>query len=572
MTTKLAVPPAPPTELVVATTIPETWQAAFIHMTDRFMKVIGKQAGLIKDLTTGLEDARGLIAAGDRQRADMLAKLDGLQAALDVHDKAVKALAETTAPRGTVDEVAVRLDSFSSTLDAHGKTISELLTAGEAAQERITAVEAAATAIDQRVTADGEAIATIRDGWTAVEDAASATARRISDLDATVVDLFTGVGERFDRAGAEIGQAIEAVASNLEVVRVFSEQVEDRANKRLDALDPRLVEIADVLTATGERLAVLDQHGKDLAAVGERVAAAGARIEALSEGVDAAGKAVEIVAAGLDQEGKARAAAVAAVARSVDELSEIASGEDGALSDRINAVATRVETVESGAKLVDEAVGIINGTVKLIDDAVAAVRREVQANALAIDDDRARLGKVEDGVAAFIRITAEAGAEIKTFDVRLTQIESSATDACRRVTIALGEMPAAMMINKAGHLVRVSRSGDEVDLGCVAVDGKDAADIVSARVEKGRLVFTRSDRTEFGCELPIVEPAAPPPTPSPDIDPTALGYLSKDPNVRALQVDDMRKMRAAKKTYEKIAEKYQTSARHVVRLLKGDSA
>lgn len=510
MTTKLAVPPAPPPPVAVQPAVPQSWQEAFNYLTDRFMRVIGKQAADIKVLLTGLEDARGLIAAGDRARAELQTRLDQAVAALD----------------------GVR-DSFSSSLAAHEASITERL---NRFRDAVVARDERIDAIERQVKDDGAAIQTILTGCAKTEATISDVADRI---DATV----------------------EALSERVTVVVRRA----DGLDVQLDAIEPRLVAVADLLTATGERLDAEARGRAELAGAVERTDGA---ITTVSDRVAALGDTVDGLVTGIGDEVRARAAAVAAVARTVEELSETASQADAELDDKLTQLHGRAEAIERGVKLVDEAHGITAGRLRDLDDTVAAVRRETQAHALAIEDDRTRLGKVEDGVEGFVRITAAAGAEIATFDQRLTTISAEAADACRRVTIALGEMPAAMMINRAGHLVRVSRGGDEVDLGCVVTNAKDAADIVAARIEKGRLVFTRSDRTEFGCEMPVIEPPAA--TPVPAVDPTALGYLSKDPNVRAAQVEDMKAMRVAKKTYEKIGEKYGTSARHVVRLLKGD--
>ena len=571
MTLKLAVPPIAPAELVAASTMPETWQAAFIYLTDRFMKVIGRQAGDIKTLTTALEDARGVIAAGDRARADLLARFDEMSTRID-----------TVA--GSVDSVR---DSFSSSLAATAKTVSDQLT------ERVDAVSAVISSTGARLDSTDDALAalagrvktvddtvkTTGEAVTRIEDSAAATARRVGEIENTVEALGT-LADTLDGTITTTGERVDLVVKRADAFDV-----------RFDGLDPRLTEIADVLAQAGERLTAVEQHGTAIAAAGERLTAVeqhgetvAGKLDTLSALVEQEGRAraaavagaVETVAGKLDtlsavveQEGRARAAAVAAVARRVEEYAESASQADGDLDDKLvkltSATAKDVETILGRMEHYDGEIG------DRFDREAKARAAAVAEITHGIEEDRARLGKIEDGVEAFIRVTTAAGAEIKTFDVRLTRIEAEATDACRRVTIALGEMPAAMMINRAGHLVRVSRTGDEVDLGCVIADGKDAADIVSARIEKGRLVFTRSDRTEFGCELPIVEPPAPA-TPAPTVDPGALGYVSKDPNVRAAQIEIMHEMRAEKKTYQKIADKFGTSARQVVRLLKGDSA
>lgn len=498
MTTKLAVPPAPPA-LVVATTIPETWQDAFIHMTDRFMKVIGKQAATIKDLVAGLEDARGVIAAGDRARADLLAKLDGLQAAFDVHDKAVKAQAERI----------TNLDSFSSTVEAHGKTIAELLTVSEQATKVFKAIDDVTATTKERIDLLDESMTTTAERITSIEDRVEQVDAVVREQVASVDDRFVEVSDLVGKVGAQIGLDIAAISrtadEDRQAVRVLGEQVDQRI--------------------TG-------------------------------------------LAGDLDQETKARAAAIAAVASSVNDLSETASEQDAELATRVAGLDTRVAGQADGLAV---AVTRLDGF-RAVADTVEAVRREVQANALAIDDDRARMGKIEEAVEGFVRVTVAAGAEIKTFDVRLTDLAKQAADACHRVTIMSNQMPSAVMVDRNGHLQIVARSGEQIDLGKVigeTKDGKDAADVVAARVDGDRLIFTRSDRTEFGCSIAALVPPVPV-APKTDTDPTKLGYLSKDAKVRSAQVDDMKKMRADKKTYDEIAKKYQASARTVIRLIKGD--
>jgi hypothetical protein len=513
MTIKLAVPPAPPIDLVVATTVPETWQTAFIHMTDRFMRVIGKQAVTIRDLTTGLEDARSLIAAGDRARAELLAKFDGLQAAFDVHDKAVKAQGERIAElTATVNAVP---DSITAAVAPHQKTVAELVTSRDTCDHRVTAMTGEIVTLTQRV-----------------------------DNFRTLVDVVQGQGESIDRARTVLDEYGRRIDGAVEVLAGHGVTL----GEHFDALD----DLRSVVAAGDAAAAVQVERVDDL----------GTLAQSLRSDLQATVHA-------LDAETAARAAAVAAVAQSVDDLSETASEQDGELAVRLAAVDQHFAAAAGKLESAVERVGAV-------ENRVIELQRIAMEHVENIETDGVRIERVEETVSGFVakvKAIADEIAAVKTGAASIEETANTTADMLRRVNVMLGEMPSAMMVDQDGELVRFSRSGDVTKLGKVVAHGRDgtnAADIVAVKLDGDRIVFTRSDRTEFGCSIAaLIQPAPATTPPAPEIDATLLGYLSKDPATRDVQIRDMVAMRAAKKSYKLIAEKYKISERQVVRLIKG---
>lgn len=507
---KLAVQPAAPAPAerpFVAT----NWVDAVADLSDRMLRVVGHQQSIIAKLTAELADARGVAAAAGRAHAELTTRIDDL---VNLVEKL------TTATDGQAEKVAnidAGLKLVDEAVGAHSQDITKLSKRIDDTVERVGAVEAVANGHAQSLTDQREALATV-----------TGFVKNHGEVLVTMTGVTRDHGEALVAARAAIAEH-----------------------------DDRLVDLRGVVSAAGAAAAVQVERVDEL---GKRAGATWTQVEA--------------VTAALDAETAARAAAVQAVSDLVEDYAKTASGEDGALSDRIDTVIQRFAPDAVHLEAAVERVGAV-------EVRVMELQRIAMENVERIDADSVRIERVDEAVTSFsAKVKAVAG-EIEAIDARvkagtasIEQTTAETADMLRRVNILLGELPSAMMIDQDGELVRVARSGEVTKLGNVISHGRDgtnAADIVAVRLDGERMVFTRSDRTEFGCSIAALIPpvAVAPAPPAPEIDPTALGYLSKDPTVRVVQVRNMAVMREAKKSYKLIADKYQISPRQVVRLIKG---
>jgi predicted nucleic acid-binding Zn-ribbon protein len=576
VTVKTAVPPVHPN--VLKAVIPDNWRDAFAMMADRLMRVIGAQAGKIAKLSAELEDMNGKIAAGSKAHAEFvdstmqgfhkfnrsalvedidangrdilsineaIADIRGLiKISADARANDLKTLNETTAiAKGTCDYID---RSVKPALQDQAETLADLLTGRDDTWKRFAAVEVAGTELAGRVEQIAADVKTL-DGRTA--GAVDALARQAGDIR--------------DHAGrlVELARAGERVENLAGTVAAFEKaRNEDRA-----VLD----ELAGTVKATGERLD---------AESAARAAAIGKLGEQVEEYAATASEADGQLSMQFDAVEKAGAELVARVNTMAADL--------GAVGDRLDLVAKDGATNRGNIEHTDAAVTALTVTAKAAGERLDELRSDHETLTVTVDKagesiialtGRAaradeQFTRLDDLLtasgAAVARITVEVGALdalVKSQGETVSGAVEASSDACRRVTIALNEIPSGMMIDRDGDLVRVNRAGEMTKLGkVVGLNGRDAADIVSVKVEDNRFVFVRSDRTELGCRIPVVEPVKPADT----VDPRKLGYLSKDAAVRAVQVADMVTMRSNNKRYKLIAEKYGISERQVARLIK----
>jgi hypothetical protein len=306
----------------------------------------------------------------------------------------------------------------------------------------------------------------------------------------------------------------------------------------------------------------------------------------------------------------------------VEDYATTASGEDGALTARLDEVARVVDIAASATEAlcsefrvagvagrelaarvdeiqlrtdglvqnVDQVAARLTGRVDeidartdqvadLVDKQTGELTSELRAAIKGQGEQAVRIGQVEETVTGFVNHAGALAREISAIDeafktgiATIGAVENQSRDALRRVTIALDQMPAGFMIDQAGVLNRVNRAGDVTELGVVvgkAKDGRDGtspAQIVAVRIDGERLVMTLSDRSEIGCAMPPRQVEAAPPALA--VDPVKLGYLSKDVKVRAVQVEHMADMRENGNNYKKIAELFAISERTAARLIK----
>lgn len=416
-------------------------------------------------------------------------------------------------------------------------------------------------------------------------------AAQMRDLSAAVDDL-RGVVDAGTKARADLGVQVEALSTRIE--------------RETEAAR----DLGEVMTAgvklLGEEIASLRGVHEAGAAEAGRAATAVAGLETrlcglekgLQEVSAQAGRIGEAIDAG--RETRALADDLAGKVHTLeiwrDETRvhlDVLDRADGAISNDVvklhNDMQARVVAVEAGAQDIGKRVGAVEadlarfgdrcadtaGRVEALDDIISEIgdsarqaHGRLDAFNVLVGEHNDRIGAAEAAAARAVREVEDHGGAIDGLRREISAVSGEAADTLRRVTIALGELPAGMMIDGDGDLVRVNRAGDMTKLGRVvaaARDGRDAADIVSVRMEGERMIFTRSDRSEFGCAVAL---PAPPPVPVDNVDPTTLGYLSKDTVIRARQVEDMVASRASGKTYKSIAQKYNVSERQVVRMIK----
>lgn len=408
-------------------------------------------------------------------------------------------------------------------------------------------------------------------------------------------EALQGIREGAESDIADLAGRVAAVETDVKTesgaVRLIVKAIDDQLLTIADRFDRSVIDIVErVQTVEGVTAAAI----KGQETFTDVVDALAKRIDTAEGAVALASDAVNIAKSTLDMitgEASTRADAIADILKIVEAYAETASGEDGslnaaldevrkaagALGERVEDIHGRVGTLTKARADDVERAGAVETRVEELQriamdgvDALSAVARDVGGVA-------ARVGVVEDAGTGFTAAVEALGSEVKRIDTvareTVATVETvglQSQDAVRRVTVALGELPAGMMINREGQLVRVNRAGDMVEMGNVVshgADGKDAPVIIAAKIEDNRFIMTMSDRSEISCLVAGLTPRAVEPAPT-DIDPTKLGYFSKDATIRAAQVEDMVKMRAGGTTFAKIAEKYNISARQAARLIK----
>lgn len=532
------------------------------------MKVIGRQATDIRKLETELEDVRGLINTGNQARGDLAAKLgDLVTICRETNDTVERIVAGDDARDDTIssiqDAVKALADgrtadqkALGEVVDTIGKTVAELT---EKTQGRFKAVDANGMETAQQIERiDGlvAELASRGDGLAErldlADEADRAAGERTDALRKDVVEAGAKLLERIDDVAGNVAAVVKGRAEDREAIDAVRDAVEGVQQYAAKCFDAAMQAVANEAEARAENVTSVCED-----------------ITKLTDTVNREGKTLDDLAGAVERLDKGTVIAVAAVTNALGELTE------------------RVGAVEAFGERLDDVTGTVAAAdrgradlVKRVDD----ISTRMTETAAAIDvctrdqaETHKRLDEVVD--AAVARAGVEMKALTASVSTHLAAIEATdqrAADMLRRVTILIDQLPSGMMIDKDGELVRVARNGETVKIGKVTavngrdgVRGKDAAEIVAARVEAdGRLMFTRSDRTEFGCALTAVVASAPQPA---AIDPTKLGHLSKDPKTRAVQVADMIAMRMAEKParYKAIAEKYKISERQAARLIKG---
>ncbi|HVQ43757.1 MAG TPA: hypothetical protein VMT30_02215 [Candidatus Saccharimonadia bacterium] len=427
------------------------------------------------------------------------------------------------------------------------------------------------------------------------DTATKAQAHRGVETSTAVIEIAAAVSElvtKIDTGAAAMGALVERV-TGLEV----HEQDHDAAlaeavQKVADAVE-RADQVAGMATLMDAAFGKLTTQVDQIAGKVEASDAAAARarvfgdeladaVEAVRREVQANALAIEDYAATASGEDAALTARLDEVANAVNVIvgeapaMALASQELAAHVDDLVTMVASVQTARAADwSTLEEDFADVRGLLAEATTELAAVRRRQ-------GEDGVRVGAVEEAIAGFVSGAAALAREVRTIDetvktgvAAIGAVEDQSRDALRRVTIALDQMPAGFMIDQEGKLNRVNRAGDMTSLGTVvghAKDGRDGvspAQIVAIRADGERLVMTLSDRSEVGCPFPrAVEPA--PPAPSSDVvDPLCLGYLSKDVKVRAVQVDHMARLRADGKNFKEIAELFAISERQAARLIKG---
>lgn len=411
-------------------------------------------------------------------------------------------------------------------------------------------------------------------------------------------ELFAAV----DEIRGEVAGLVHQVAGTVEAVGIRADEATANADKLAGTVEA-VNECVRVLggsvdTLTGAVEAMSDRaraHGTRLDQVADKVETGRLVVEAVTKMVDDVGTCADAAAAHaneLDKVVNDVSARADQVAELVEAYAQTASGEDAALSVRLDQVASiltaeglRVDgaiarAVEAITRL-DHLVIVVEANGTRTDTAIEAVEGLADEICAAIKqqgEHAIKLGVVEETVAGCSASAAALAREVRTIDeavkvgvAAIGTVEDQSRDTLRRVIIALDQMPAGFMIDQAGVLNRVNRAGDVTPLGVVvgqAKDGISPAQIVAVKVENDRLVMTLSDRSEIGCAMPRQAEPVPAAAPVDTVDPLTLGHLSKDTKVRIVQVAHMAKMRGDKKGFKEIAALFAISERTAARLIK----
>lgn len=580
-TKKLAVEPIHPAAAAAlaavstsAPVIPMNWQAAFAMMAREVTAFVEHLDGKIQKLTDDLADACGRIAAGDRTRADQAEQIRALTESLKTsttageqhtNDSVAAAIEKLTTAGDTLEQALTkRLDEQAEQITATGKTVAEALTRADELARTLGAVEqqAAGTAatVDVQagaVRAQGEKLAKLagtvaetEQGLTDLRNGAEAAGKVVAGIQLHFDELFRDFDGKVNalvKGRAEDREAVDEIRAGVESVQKYAgecfnttmEAIAGEADSQAKAVAEVVAAVERVDKGTQAVLKVTSDALAEITASVEQVAADGAKN---ADAYDKLNVRTHAIAEGVKDLGGTVAAATRA---RVDDRS----------------------TLDELVKIVADAGEVVG----VLDDKLTETVKAQGEQAL-------RLSSVEDVAAGAGAASAIATGEVsKLHQAVAGQVDTiraigeQATDALRRVTLAIDQIPAAMMIDRAGHLHRVNRAGETVDLGKVVdqgKDGKDAPQLVAARVEGDRLIMTLTDRTEINCSIAGLKAADPVPA-VPEIDPTTIGHLSKDAKMRAVQVEDMTKLRATGWTFAKIGKKYDCSARTVARLIRG---
>lgn len=569
-TKKLAVEPIHPAAaaaLVSAPVIPINWRSAFAMLARQVTAFAEHQAGQIRTLTDELADACGCIAAGDRTRADQAEQIRALTADLAAAkeqstaatESAVAAAIEKLTAAGDTLEQALtkRLDEQAEQIGTTDKTVAEALTRADELARTLGAVEQQAAGTAATVDVQAGAVRAQGEKLAKLAGTAAETEQGLTDLRNGVEaagKVVAGIQLHFDELFSDLDGKVNAIVKGQdgfrETVAGVQKYAGDCFNIAMEAItgeaESQAKAVAEVVAAverldqgTQKALAVTSDALAEITATVEKVATDGAknadaydklnvRTHAIAEGVkDLGGTVAAATRARVDDR-----STLDELVKTVADAGEVVGVLDDKLTETVKAQgeqALRLSSVEEVAAGAGAASAIATGEVSKLHQAVA--------------------GQVDT----------------------IRAIGEQATDALRRVTLAIDQIPAAMMIDRAGHLHRVNRAGETVDLGKVVdqgKDGKDAPQLVAARVEGDRLIMTLTDRTEISCSIAGLKVADPAPA-VPEIDPTTIGHLSKDAKMRAVQIEDMTNLRGSGWTFAKIGKKYDCSARTVARLIRG---
>lgn len=550
--------------------VPMNWQSAFALLARQMAAAVDHQVGLVNKLTAELADARGLIVAGDRARADLGGQLAAVK-------EQVAAVAES-AEKHTNDTVAAAIDKLTTAGDK----------LDEALGKRIDAVDNRAGEIAARVEGVAEMIGTAGERIDAVEKQSAGNAAALDVQDKAVKAQGEKVAET-ERGLCDLRSDVQTVNKSLAVAAKAQgdlfERLDDVAGK-VEAVtkgqDGFREAVAGVQKYAGDCFntameAITGEAESQAKAVAEVVAA----VERLDQGTqtalkvtsDALGEITETVGAVAEDGQKIRAEVVKMIVDRAGEIDERITDCGG----RIDALVKGRAEDHAAVERLDSVITVEAALLKATGDKLTEAVKTQGEQAL-------RLTTVEDVAAGAGAAAALATGEIsKLHQAVAGQVDTiratgeQATDALRRVTMALDQLPTGMMLDRDGELVRVTRSGEMTALGkVIGRDGRDgrdgaaAAEIVAVRIDDDRFIMTLSDRTEIGCGITgLINKLNDPVPAAPEIDPTTLGYLSKDAKTRAVQIEDMIKLRAVNWTFAKIGRKYKCSARTVARLTKG---
>lgn len=508
MSKKLAVPPVAPNAVPRADNPPDNWRDAFVWLSDRMLKMIGKQASDVQALRSEVADMRGVMAAAGKSAADLATAIESV----DVRDS-VQNLEQTVR---SIDERTVKqVEEINGAIQSNSQWIQTL---------------------DERIVATGDSFTNL---GKVVADLVAAAGTLETDLRAIVAST----GEAVAGAVADIDDRIAGVVTKV------TDMVADESARRVDTVDAVVVKIDGVIDHVREMGAYVETRAGELAE----------RITAVTDKVEAAGE--------LRSEDRETIAAC------VERTGELAEKVTGLVQAASHLALDRAEDHAAIEALTKDVAAAAAGAT----EAITTIRDTIKFQA----EDSKRIAAVEEAVTGFVSTAAAIGSEVRRIDARVADahvlvdtVGGEARDAVRRVTIALGELPAGMLIDRDGDLVRVNRAGDMTKLGKVVAeapevrDGRDAPRLVASKIEGDRFILVLSDGAEISCSVAGLV-AAKPADPAPAVDPTTIGYLSKDAEIRGAQVADMQELRAKGQTFKRIAEKYKISPRSAARLIKG---
>lgn len=573
--------------------------AELIARLDARDKIIDAQAETIRTLTKQVVDLAGEVDAMTTQSEKVH---DSIQRVIEVAKEDREDFAKLA---GEINEAVVTVngavDKLADIVGNHGTAITK---GGELLTEVRGEVEAIARATDK----------VIADKLTPLAEQVTDLKSRVDSVEQTATDAR----DLFDTQAKHVGEISERITKLDDSFSAENKARVDAVNKLVEAVDDLAKTASEADAEIDTKVETLTkQVSAEVDAIDKRITAEGKIVQqSISEHSISAQNAIDVVGDKVDE----NAGLFRTVAQShtetkaeLEALGGRVSTIDKAVTDltaetckRIDAQAEAAQNAIDGLddKLVDlrgifdtqakasvEQVARVDAQAKTLyelNDNVRTIDGEVKAIAKTQGQDALRISGIEEGVTKFVEIAVTTGREVREIDDKVAQavtqfgdMHAQAREALARVTILTDQGPAAFHLDRSGHLIRTARNGEAVDMGKViaeARDGADAPKMVATKIEDGRFIITLSDGTAVSCSVKGLFPPADPgdgggghggaPKTSNDIDPTLLGYLSKDPAVKARQVDDMVVMRKAGKSYKQIAAKYGISERQAARLIK----